>query len=435
MHLTTWLFYKKVVKKWGKLFLPQKLLRFYPPSFTLRDPIVEGVETCHKQGNQAAVIVFNHSNLEELVQTFDIYDLKDYKKKLREAFLQSSRHVFPDGNIISLHNHSNNGHALIVKVEHEKDRFLEIESLMNEIIGMVLAKLSKHYNGTTFLFETGYMFVEKSQLPTRYAIMKACQHANIMAEKKTFSKYNELRFEMNRIIHQKDIRLMAQPIFDVATNETTASEILTRGPKGTDMESPLQLFAVARQLNLLFELENIVLEKAFKQMMKHNRQHSIFINFTPITLSNPRFVKAVSRMLRTYRDVNPFRIIIEITERDSIEDYKHFTENIKRLRQMGFRIAVDDTGAGYSSLHTICEVLPDIIKIDRSVIKDIDTNTVKESMLRGLLLIAKETGSIVVAEGIEKEEEASVLFRNKVDLAQGYFYARPEVLPSMVSTI
>lgn len=118
-------------------------------------------------------------------------------------------------------------------------------------------------------------------------------------------------------------------------------------------------------------------------------------------------------------------MIFEVTERDSIEGLNFFHDNINQLRKRGFRIAVDDTGAGYSSLHTISEILPDIIKIDRSVIKDIDTSKVKESMLKGLILIARETGSLIVAEGIEKKEEADVLKRNQVDLAQGYFYAKP----------
>jgi EAL domain-containing protein (putative c-di-GMP-specific phosphodiesterase class I) len=154
-----------------------------------------------------------------------------------------------------------------------------------------------------------------------------------------------------------------------------------------------------------------------------------------MTLGSKEFIKATRELLTKYNKVDPYKIIIEITERDSIEGYKYFGENIKELRTMGFRIAVDDTGAGYASLHTISEVLPDIIKIDRSVIQDIDTNTVKESMLKGLLLIAKETGSIVVAEGIEKEGEATVLSRNKVDLAQGYFYAKPDILPSMAPSV
>ncbi|WP_420490887.1 EAL domain-containing protein [Neobacillus drentensis] len=101
------------------------------------------------------------------------------------------------------------------------------------------------------------------------------------------------------------------------------------------------------------------------------------------------------------------------------------------MRLMGFSIAMEDTGAGYSSLSIISEIMPDIIKIDRSVIQNIDKNSVKESMLQGLMLIAREAGSLVVAEGIENKEEASELKRNNVELAQGSFYARPAALVKM----
>ncbi len=132
-------------------------------------------------------------------------------------------------------------------------------------------------------------------------------------------------------------------------------------------------------------------------------------------------------MLAKNKNISPSRITLEVTEQDSIEGMGNFIYNIRVLRTLGFRVAVDDTGAGYASLHSISEIMPDIIKIDCSVIQGIDSNGIKESMLKGLLL-AKEAGSLVVAEGIENEGEASVLSRNKVDLAQGYFYARPDTL-------
>ena len=110
-----------------------------------------------------------------------------------------------------------------------------------------------------------------------------------------------------------------------------------------------------------------------------------------------------------------------------------FNKNIYLLRKLGFRLAVDDTGIGYSTLNSILEIIPEIIKIDRSVIQDIDKNKVKESMLKALLLIAKESGSFVIAEGIESKGEAMVLSRNNVDFAQGYFYAKPASVDKMTN--
>ncbi len=252
-----------------------------------------------------------------------------------------------------------------------------------------------------------------------------------MAEKRIQSEFNEMVYEMNKIIAQQDIKLLAQPIIDVATKEIRAWEMLTRGPEGTALESPLQLFSVARQTSMLYDLEMIVLGKTLELITSTGCTQDIFINFTPITLGNSRFVRDLKNMMQSYKNIKPSQITFEITERDSIEGIDNFIYNIKVLRGMGIKIAVDDTGAGYASLNTISEIMPDVIKIDRSVIQNIDKNSVKESMLKGLLLVAREAGSIVVAEGIENEEEASVLSRNRVELAQGYFYARPGLLKTV----
>ena len=96
-------------------------------------------------------------------------------------------------------------------------------------------------------------------------------------------------------------------------------------------------------------------------------------------------------------------MVLEVTEQDPIIQQADFNKNIGLLRKLGFRLAVDDTGMGYSTLNSIIQISPEIIKIDRSVIQDIDSNKIKESMLKGLLLIAKESGSFVIAEGIESQ--------------------------------
>ena len=278
------------------------------------------------------------------------------------------------------------------------------------------------------------MFIENKPDAVREAIARAHKQATAMAEKKVDSEFNEMLYMLRKIVAQKEIKLLAQPIIDVATKKTYAWEMLTRGPSGTVLENPLTLFSVARQTELLYPLEMIVIEKAFQQVKDTRCHHDIFVNCTPLTLGNIRFIQDIKALMVKFKGISPKQITFEVTERDSIEGLKNFIYNIKLLRVMGFRIAVDDTGAGYASLNTISEIMPEIIKIDRSVIENIDKSTVKESMLKGLLLVAKEAGSLVVAEGIENAEEASVLTRHNVDLAQGYFYARPAALMQGLAT-
>lgn len=428
MQQRLWTSFLNNVVNWGKLIFPQKYLRFYPPMFVIRNPVAEGVHSSFKKGYQVAVITFNFSNINELTEQLGSKHIERYKRKIKRYFKAVVQDSILIADIVTLHDFYSDGLALFIRVNHEKQNISEIEVLITDIVSKVKEHLNEEYPHIQSRFETGYMFVEKKSYSLDSAIYNAQQQAIAMAEKRIQSQFNDLVYKMNKIIEERDIKLMAQPIIDVSSKEIKAWEMLTRGPRGTILESPLQLFSVARQTNMLYDLEMIVLEKAFTQIIKTGCQHLVFINFTPTTLGNPRFLRTVKKLLLKFAEIIPYNVIIEVTERDSIDGVEYFSSNIKSLRKLGFRIAVDDTGAGYASLHTISEIMPDIIKIDRSVIQDIDTNTVKESMLKGLLLIAKETGSLVVAEGIEKQEEATVLSRNHVDLAQGYFYAKPGVL-------
>ncbi|WP_163098884.1 EAL domain-containing protein [Peribacillus alkalitolerans] len=417
---------------WMKIFLPQKKLRYYPPQFIIRNPIVSSVKDAFSSGYEVAVIVFNIQNLKELIEKIGNSGIRNYTYHLKNEFLQAIKLIINEDDILILHDYQSEGLTLMLKIDPQKQRLDEIDSKSQKVIEILEASMKRPCPQVTAVFNTGYMFIEKRYYSIEESISIAHEQAVAMAEKKIQTQFNHMLYTMSQIINSKDIRLLAQPIFNVATREIKAYEVLTRGPANTDLENPLRLFAVARQTGMLYELELIVLEKTLQQIMLNGSEQNVFINFTPVTVGHAHFVKDFKRALNQYPDVHPSQIVIEITERDSIEGIHLLMGNIKQLRAIGLRFAVDDTGAGYASLHTINEIMPDIIKIDRSVINNIDNNSVKESMLKGLLLIAKETGSLVVAEGIESEKEAMVLSKNNVDLAQGYFYARPAKIDEKV---
>lgn len=413
------------LKKWSKLFVRQNKLRYYPPKFVLRDPILEGVYQAMTHGHQVVVVVITISNLREFSQQFEPAQLKDYKRELREGFKEVLEHSPFSEDLLVVHDYYSEGLTIFFKINDDKQSVIHIEKLIRNLLPKLERYMYIKYPYFKQSFEVGYMFIERAHSTIQESLYTAQQQAVSMAEKRIQSRYIETLLEMRDIIQNRNITLLAQPIIDLSTNQIKAWEFLTRGPKETTLENPLQLFSLARQSNLIYDLELLVLEKSFDLIDTVGCVDDVFLNFTPITLGNKRFIAGLDKLLTRYPDITPKKIIFEVTERDSIEGLNFFHDNIKQLRKKGFRIAVDDTGAGYSSLHTISEILPDIIKIDRSVIQDIDTSRVKESMLKGLILIARETGSLVVAEGIEKKEEADVLKRNQVDLAQGYFYAKP----------
>lgn len=416
--------------KWSKLFLPQRLLTYFPPIFIVRNPIAEGIRSSLRKGNEVAVLAFYISNMKELTEWYGEDKISKCKQMINQLFKDVIKSEFgQDQSLISLHDFYNKGLSLIVEFKDEKTSVPDVEAMLKKITSEAERILcSKDPNSDlTLRIQTGYMFIDKHKA-LQETVINAHHQAFAMAEKKVDSSYNSMLIEMKNIIEHRNVNLLAQPIIDVSTKRVEAWEILCRGPHNTPLEFPLQLFGVARQTGTTFDLEMIILEKALMLISETGCKQQVFINFTPLTLSNPRFFIELTKLLEEHKDIIPSKIIFEVTERDSIDELPTFIENLRKVRTLGFQIAVDDTGAGYASLHTISEILPDIIKIDRSVIQDIDTNSVKETMLKGLLLIAEEIGSLVVAEGIEKAGEAEVLSRNKVHLAQGYFYAKPGLM-------
>lgn len=419
---------------WGKIVFPLSSMRFYPPQFILRDPVLEGITAALNEGYEVAVIIFNVKDMNNSMGQIDYSQYPQLHKDIKKYFRINIEMEIKKHNIITLHDLNGDGLTLFIKTDDYSMGLYELDSTIKKIIYRAENHLFKGYPSIQFAIETGYMFIEKTYSTVQEAIRKAQRQANSMAEKQVKSERNEMIRRINMIVSKKKIQLLAQPIIDVATSEIRAWEMLTRGPKGTDLESPLSLFSVARQVGMLYSLEMVVIEKVLEQIKMSRCRQDIFVNCTPITLGNIRFIGDLKEIMQKYKSISPKQITIEVTENDSIDGMKNFIYNIKMLRLLGFRIAIDDTGAGYSNLSVISEIMPDVIKIDRSVIQNIDKNLVKESMLKGLLLVAREAGSIVVAEGIENAEEALVLTRNKVDLAQGFFYAQPAALTNTIAT-
>ncbi|MDP4172287.1 MAG: EAL domain-containing protein, partial [Bacillota bacterium] len=358
---------KKIIQ-WGKIVLPLSSMRFYPPQFILRNPVVAGVKLAFNEGYEVAVIIFNIKNINELADQLGQFHFHPFMKKMKKYFRHVIESEIPKDNVITLHDFHGDGLTLSIKVDHERHYISEIDLLMKNITSEVVRNLHIEYPAVSLTFETGFMFIEKKHYSIQEAVMKAQQQAIAMAEKRVDSEFNEMLFTMRRIVSEKNIKLLAQPIIDVASGKVHAWEMLARGPKGTVLESPLPLFSVARQTGLLYDLEMIVLEKTLRQIKTLECHQDIFVNCTPLTLGNMRFIRDVKKLMQQYKNISPTQITFEITERDSIEEIKDFIYNIKLLRLMGFKIAVDDTGAGYASLNTISEIMPDIIKIDRSVI-------------------------------------------------------------------
>ncbi|TBL75604.1 bifunctional diguanylate cyclase/phosphodiesterase [Paenibacillus thalictri] len=227
------------------------------------------------------------------------------------------------------------------------------------------------------------------------------------------------------ILHNKKIHTVYQPIVSLNDAGVLGYEALTRGPKQGFFASPLSLFQYAETAGVLYQLERIAREKAIQGAGFDDRRQMLFLNISASILQDPRFVPGQTLELLQARGLSPSNVVLELTERSSIEDFSLAQRVLEHYRNQGYKIAIDDAGAGYSSLQAIAELNPDYIKVDRSLIHSIHTNKTKEYIVETLVTFAGKLNIQIIAEGIEDAEELVKLTRMGVHFGQGYYLGRP----------
>lgn len=234
---------------------------------------------------------------------------------------------------------------------------------------------------------------------------------------------------LGQILAHGDLHSLFQPIVSVAERRILGYEALTRGPSNSPLHSPLTLFAAARQTGMLCELEFACRKSACRRFSEQQLEGLLFLNVSPDSLLDANHQPGRTlQLLQTY-GIAPSRVVIELTEQSPTDDFYLLDTALHHYRDMGFSIALDDLGAGYSSLRLWSELRPDYVKIDRHFIDGIHRDAVKREFVGSILQMARASRAKVIAEGIELEEELAVLCEMGVDLLQGYLLCRPQEAP------
>ncbi|WP_457574716.1 EAL domain-containing protein [Desulfolithobacter sp.] len=240
----------------------------------------------------------------------------------------------------------------------------------------------------------------------------------------------KLADEFQQILLKKQIKVLYQPILNFANGRIYGWEALSRGPKGSIFRSPVTLFDFAEKSGELFALEKSCREKAIASFGSILPEQKIFINIHPRTLADPEFTPGKTREILWKYNCEPKNIVFEITEKHSIKDFSVFHKTLDHYRNQGFKIALDDVGAGYSGLWSMAELRPDFIKIDMDLVRNIDRNPIKRALMETLVTFAEKVSSRIIAEGIETETELNAIIDMGVHFGQGYYIARPGYPPS-----
>lgn len=232
--------------------------------------------------------------------------------------------------------------------------------------------------------------------------------------------------EFLEILDHKMLTTLYQPVVSLSTGEILGWEALTRGPKDSYFSRPDIFFGFAEEMGMLFPTEKVSREKAISSLGDLGPEQKLFLNVHPRSISDPNFVKGETLQMLNKFGLVPRNIVFEITEQHSIKDYLSFKRVVENYRSQGYRIAIDDVGAGFSGLQTIAEIKPDFLKIDMSLVRNIDNDPSRQAVVDALISLAAKINCRVIAEGVETQNELNALLLKGVHYAQGYFLAHPK---------
>ncbi|HSF14298.1 MAG TPA: EAL domain-containing protein [Vicinamibacteria bacterium] len=235
----------------------------------------------------------------------------------------------------------------------------------------------------------------------------------------------ESKQRLQHVILSGEISIVFQPIVELGNGAIYGFEALSRGPKGTAMESPLALFEQATNANLLFELDHVCRKRAIRSSSRLAAGHQLFINTLPFSVRDPHFRGKYLLELFEGTNLRPEQIVLEVTEQIAIDDYAGYVDEMRYFSDMGCQCAIDDVGAGYSGLEKMLQIRPDYLKLDMHLIRGIDGSSVKQEIVRAFQIMARKIGARIIAEGIETREEMKVLRDLGLDYGQGYLIGRP----------
>lgn len=243
------------------------------------------------------------------------------------------------------------------------------------------------------------------------------------------SALSALHDELLKILEDRSLTPYFQPIVSIPHQKIIGYEALIRGPTGSPFYSPYVLFTTADSLNLSDKLEFLCREISLKHYDSLNIDEKLFINVSPTVFLHPDFKNTLNRYFQGNTYLVPTSVVIEITEHQASDCYSQMRDVVGHCRDMGFQIALDDLGAGYSGLRLWTELRPDYVKIDRHFINGLQNDPVKISFVRSIQNIASSLNCQVIAEGIETEAEFEAVQGLGISYAQGFYFARPAPVP------
>ncbi|RDW19403.1 EAL domain-containing protein [Oceanobacillus chungangensis] len=238
--------------------------------------------------------------------------------------------------------------------------------------------------------------------------------------------------EVQRVLKSKKITTVFQPIVSLQDGSTIGFEVLNRPESTNQFPTTDTFYDYVASSNYVFQVERCIREVAFekyREQVNTNLEYInqlVFLNIQPQVLTDRNYQSGITLELLAKHNLSPSQIVLEITEKEAINNYNQFERVIENYREQGFRIAVDDAGTGYNSLQTLVHLKPEFIKIDRSLIRQIESHSEKRNIVELLVEFACKTNTKVIAEGIESSSELACIKQLGIHMGQGYALGKPK---------
>ncbi|MGH2696757.1 MAG: EAL domain-containing protein [Actinomycetota bacterium] len=228
---------------------------------------------------------------------------------------------------------------------------------------------------------------------------------------------NETVRRIQEALEGRQLTVVFQPIFDLERERMVGAEALSRFA-GEPRRPPDAWFSEAASLGLGVDLELRAVETALQHLSQLPAEVYVSVNLSPDAVTSGRLLEVLAPAALE-------RAVVEITEHAPVADYEALAEALEGFRSGGGRVAIDDAGAGFASLRHILRLAPDIIKLDISLTRDIHRDQSRRALAAALISFARETRSVIIAEGVESREELDTLRVLGAAQAQGFHLAKP----------
>lgn len=253
-------------------------------------------------------------------------------------------------------------------------------------------------------------------------IYRGLKHAMLAASSEEEQRRRFLNAKLREIIQRGDIKTHYQPIIKLDTGDVHGYEALSRGPLDSPFSNPEIMFSFARETELTWALEQLCLRMSCNALEKLDGNKRLFVNMEANVLGTKTFMP--EQLLELFH-CGTDKVVLEITERKAIEDFDSFRRTADELHELGFKIAIDDVGAGYASLQAIAEIKPDYIKIAGPILRGVDNEPIKRNLVSMLADMSRSINAGLIAENIENQSEFECCRELGIPYGQGFFLGRP----------